>query len=111
MAYKVVIADDEKTSKNLFEYIIKDSDKYELVGSFPEASDLVEYFNHDTADLCISDIVMRTGISGLEAARKIRELSPSTKIIIVTSNVDPENIREAKEIGVESFWYTMYFVN
>lgn len=105
MAYKVVIADDEKTSKNLFEYIIKDSDKYELVGSFPEASDLVEHFKHDTADLCISDIVMRTGISGLEAARKIRELSPSTKIIIVTSNVDPENIREAKEIGVESFWY------
>lgn len=105
MAYRVVVADDEKTSRNLFEYIIGDSGEFALEGSFARADEAVDFIRQQGTDLCIMDIVMRDGISGLEAARMIKQSSPSVKIILVTSNVDPNSIKEARKCGVESFWY------
>ncbi|MCR5332348.1 MAG: response regulator transcription factor [Lachnospiraceae bacterium] len=105
MAYRVVIADDEKTSRNLFEYILADSDDYVLEASFARADEAAEYINKKGADLCIMDIVMREGASGLEAARTIKRDTPGVKIILVTSNVDPNSIKEARKSRVESFWY------
>ncbi len=103
--YRVVVADDEKTSRNLFEYIIQDAENYTLSGSFSSAAEAVEHIAGDGADLCIMDIVMREGINGIEAARRIKNTRPQVKIILVTSNVDPKNMREAKDAGAESFWY------
>ena len=53
MAYKVVIADDEKTSRSLFEYIINDADAYKLAGSFARAGEAADYCTAHHADLCI----------------------------------------------------------
>ena len=105
MPYRVVVADDEKTSRSLFEYIINDSDDYMLVGSFARAGEAADYCIRNEVDLCILDVVMREGCSGLEAAERIKKAAPALKIIIVTSNVDPNSMREARRIGVESFWY------
>ena len=44
-------------------------------------------------------------VSGLEAAKRIKKVSPKTKIIIVTSMPEVSYIKRAREIGVESFWY------
>ncbi|MCR5427628.1 MAG: response regulator transcription factor [Lachnospiraceae bacterium] len=105
MAYRVVIADDEKTSRSLFEYIINDAEDYNLEGSFPRAGEAADYCTAHPVDLCIMDIVMREGESGLDAAARIRRTSPDTRIVLVTSNVDPNSIRVARKIGVHSFWY------
>ncbi len=105
MAGRIVIADDEKTSRSLFEYIINDSGEYTLEGSFPRAGEAADYCASHQVDLCIMDIVMREGESGLDAAARIKKTSPGTKIVLVTSNVDPNSIRVARRIGVNSFWY------
>ena len=105
MAYRVVIADDEKTSRSLFEYIISGSEGYTLENSFARAAEAADYCISHPVDLCVMDIVMREGESGLDAAARIRKGAPGVKIILVTSNVDPRSIRLSRKIGVESFWY------
>ncbi|MBP5384545.1 MAG: response regulator transcription factor, partial [Lachnospiraceae bacterium] len=57
------------------------------------------------ADLVLMDVLIPGGMSGLEAARQIKQISPSTRIIIVTSMPELSYINQAKDIGVESFWY------
>ena len=51
------------------------------------------------------DVVMRDGISGLEAAERIKKDSPHTKILMVTSMPEVSYLTRARQIGVDSFWY------
>ena len=105
MAYSVLIADDQSMARQLFEMFVKSSENYRLVYSLESASVAHIYCSRFPIDLVLMDVVMSDGVSGLEAAKRIKKVSPKTKIIIVTSMPEVSYIRRAKEIGVESFWY------
>ena len=51
------------------------------------------------------DVVMADGSNGIDAARRIKEMSPRTKILIVTSMAEGLFLTRAKEAGADSFWY------
>ena len=53
-------------------------------------------------DLILMDIGL-PGISGIEAARRIRTLAPNSKIIFLTQESSPEVIQEAKSLGASGF--------
>ena len=105
MAYSVLIADDQSMDRQLFEMFVKSSEKYRLVHSLESASVAHIYCSRFPIDLVLMDVVMADGVSGLEAAKRIKKVSPKTKIIIVTSMPEVSYIKRAREIGVESFWY------
>ena len=105
MAYSVLIADDQSMARQLFEMFVKSSENYRLVYSLESASVAHIYCSRFPIDLVLMDVVMADGVSGLEAAKRIKKVRPKTKIIIVTSMPEVSYIRRAREIGVESFWY------
>ena len=105
MKYSVVIAEDYKMVREVFASTVKDSEGYELAGAFASAAEAMEYCLASPADLVIMDVLIPGSISGLEAARRIKAERPQTKIIIVTSMPELSFINQAREIGVESFWY------
>ena len=104
MPYKVVIAEDFKMIRQVFESTVEQAEAYVLAASFPTAYQAMEWCERNHADLVLMDVLIPGSMSGLEAARKIKEKSPSTKIIIVTSMPELSYERQAKEIGVEGFW-------
>ncbi len=53
-------------------------------------------------DLILMDIGLPK-LNGLEAARRIRELVPSAKIVFLTQENDPDVIQEAVGIGARGF--------
>lgn len=103
--YKVLVADDFLMSRQLFENVIENSDKYTLVGSYASAAEAVEYVKNRYVDLVIMDIVMSEGINGLSASGKIKDIRPETKILLVTSMPEVSYIERARELGADSFWY------
>ncbi len=111
--YRTLIVDDEKISRGFFEYLIRNSEKFELAGSLESAADAPKFVSENEVDLVIMDIVMRDGSNGLDAAEKIkkhisdpgRNGYKTPKVIIVTGTVDPKNMKIAREAGVDSFWY------
>ena len=105
MSYKVVIAEDYKMVREVFENTIRESEDYQLKASFPTAVQAVEYLNANPADLVLMDVLFPGSLSGLKAAKQIKERHPEIKIMIVTSMPEISYISQAKEIGIESFWY------
>ncbi|MGE4398830.1 MAG: EAL domain-containing protein [Campylobacterales bacterium] len=61
-----------------------------------------EIFKREMPDIVITDIMMPS-MNGLELAKKIKEISPRTKIIVVTAYGSSEYLMEAIEIGVDRF--------
>ncbi|MCR5733344.1 MAG: response regulator transcription factor [Lachnospiraceae bacterium] len=104
MPYKVVIAEDFRMIREIFESTVRRSERYTLAASFPTAVQAVRYLEKNDADLVLMDVLIPGSMSGLDAAEKIKAMKPGVKIIVVTSMPELSYERKAKETGVEGFW-------
>ena len=103
--YRVLIVDDQRMARQLFESVIAASERYTLAGSIACAADAGPFCAATQVDLVLLDIVFVDSPAGFEAAGAIKRLSPATKIVIVTSMPEVSYLQRARELGVESFWY------
>ncbi|MCI6007397.1 MAG: response regulator, partial [Ruminococcus sp.] len=83
---KVMIVDDSRVARELFEMYIKSSDNCSLVRVEESAMFADTFLKSNTAiDLIIMDILMNDGSNGLDAAARIKKIRPDIKIVAVTS--------------------------
>ena len=101
----VLIVEDQEMPRQLFEILLRDSGRYSVVRSIPNAGMAPFYCRQGGVDLVLMDVCTELDASGLDAAKKIKETCPGVKIIVVTSIPEFSWIERAKEIGVDSFWY------
>ncbi len=104
MAYSVVIAEDFRMIREIFESAVERSENYTLAASFQTAVQAVKYLEKNRADLVLMDVLIPGSMNGLDAAELIKQSHPEIKIIIVTSMPELTYEKRAREIGVESFW-------
>lgn len=102
---KVMIVDDSRIARELFEMYLKESKDYEVVRIEESASFADSFFKSDRIDLILMDILMSDGSNGLNAAERIKAVRPDIKIVAVTSMAENSWIKRAREIGIESFWF------
>lgn len=105
MAYRVLIVEDQTLPRQYFENIVNSSENYKLAASIGSATVADAYCINNGVDLIIMDIVMSEGISGIEAAERIKKSYPNVKILMVTSMPDSTFLSRARKVGVDSFWY------
>ena len=105
MAYSVLIVDDQKMVRQMFETAVKSSPDYEIAGMAHTADEAVQICCEQEIDLVLMDVVLGVGRDGLDAAKQIKQERPEVKILLVTSMPEVTYIDRAKEIGVESFWH------
>lgn len=101
----VMIVEDQAMPRQLFETIVKNDEKLNLVVSIDNAEIADICCKRQAIDLVLMDVVTKNGASGLVAAEKIKNENKKIKIIIVTSMPEYSFIKRAKKIGVEGFWY------
>jgi len=105
MRYRVMIADDQFVARQLFEFYVKSSEKYEVVASVASAAMAERLTENLPVDLIIMDVLMNDGSNGLLAAQRIKSKHPGIKIIVVTSMAEVSWMNRARKAGIESFWY------
>lgn len=91
--------------RELFEIYIRSSTQFHHLLSVANAAAALSVCRTNPVDLVLMDVMTELGHSGLDAAREIKQVFPSIKIIIVTSMPEYSWLSEAREIGVDSFWY------
>ena len=103
--YNVLIVEDDPMARKLLEIFVSTSENYHLVPSLDSAAMAELYCMTNRVDLILMDVCTAMDVSGIEAAQKIKKNYPHIKIIIITSQPEYSYITQARQIGVESFWY------
>lgn len=102
---KVLVIDDQRIAREYMENIVKNGGDYELVGSLSRADLAETVCRRSKVDLVLMDVCTHGKKDGIDAAAELRRLFPKLKIIIVTSMVEENYIKRAREARVDSFWY------
>lgn len=105
MAYNVLIVEDQKIARELFEIYVGASERFSHLISLPNASAALSVCKNSRVDLILMDVMTELGSSGLAAAEEIKRAFPGIRIVVVTSMPEYSWISRAKRIGVDSFWY------
>jgi DNA-binding NarL/FixJ family response regulator len=78
---RILVADDHQPIQERVRELLEES--YDIVGAVDNGIDLVDQAKRLHPDLVVLDISM-PGITGIEAARKLRELGLTTKVVFLT---------------------------
>lgn len=63
----------------------------------------VEYLKNAKADLLLLDMIMDPGIDGLETYRRILEIKPGQKAVIVSGFSESDRVRKTQKMGAGAF--------
>jgi len=73
------------------------------VSTVSSGEDAFEYIKNNEVDLVVIDMIMDPGIDGLETYRRILELRPHQKAIIISGYSETKNITECLELGAGQY--------
>lgn len=101
--YRLIIVDDEKIiRKGIRDYIDWKSMNFEVVETFEDGKEALDYIRKNPVDVVLTDIEMAE-ISGLELAKIICEEKLGQRVVIVSGYKEFEYARKAVEYGVEHY--------
>jgi len=99
---KVLVADDHELVREGICKLLDLFDNIEIVGEAGDGLEAVSKVREHLPDLVLLDLNMPR-MNGINAIRKIKEISPEVKVIILTIHDDEEYIYKVTSAGAEGF--------
>lgn len=100
-----VIVEDNAIMQEHLREMLKKNGRFLITAVYRDAFLAEEECERGGVDLVLMDVQTLHNHSGLAAGERIRKNSPNTKVVIVTSLVDPEIISRARRGAADSLWY------
>lgn len=97
----ILIIDDEKLQREIATDILEKLGY--AVHSVPSGEAAIDYLMDHSVDLLLVDMIMAGGIDGFETYRRITEMHPGQKAIIVSGFSASEDVRGAQAIGAGTY--------
>ncbi len=98
----IVIADDHDLVGKSIAALLRSISDFEVVGECDNGRDLIEIVKQLHPGVAIVDLGM-PGMNGAEVARRLREISRSTRVIILSGYSDEISVRETLDAGVAGY--------
>lgn len=100
----LLICDDHKILTDALATVVGLDDALTLVAPpVHTAEEAIDLCAEHLPDVVLMDIELKGGMSGIDATRRIKETSPSTKVVIMTAHDDDRLLVEAVEAGASGF--------
>jgi two-component system, NarL family, response regulator NreC len=99
---RVLVADDHTIVRQGLVGILKKSEEIEVVAEAADGHEAVEKALKSKPDVVVVDVSMPR-LSGIEAARRIHEALPATRILVLTMHDDEEYILRMVRAGVSGY--------
>src|SRR2546423_5278137 len=99
---RVLIADDQPLYRRGLEVVLHTEDSIEVVGEAENGEEAVAKAEELAPDVVLMDVRMPK-VSGIEAARMIRDSVPTTKILMLTVSDEEEDLFEAVKAGANGY--------
>jgi DNA-binding NarL/FixJ family response regulator len=101
---RVLLVDDYAPFRKFVRLALGMNPGLQIAGEASDGLDAVQKTEELRPDLILLDIGLPT-LNGIEVARRIRELSPKTRILFVSQELSPDVVREA--LGTGAFGYVI----
>lgn len=101
MVRVVVVDDHEVVRKGIIAYL-KTDPRIDVVGEAESGKESIPIIEKEKPDVVLMDLIMENG-NGIEATKKIIEIHPDCRVIILTSYYDDEQVFPALEAGAFSY--------
>lgn len=100
--YRILLADDHNMFREMITKSLSDIPGLEIVGEVADGLELLKSLETARPHLIVLDIGM-PNISGLEAARKIKQTHPEIKILLLTMHKLTDHLTHALDAGVDGY--------
>jgi two-component system, NarL family, response regulator LiaR len=99
---RVLIADDHAVVRQGLRTFLELQDEIEVVGEASDGVEALELVQRTAPDVALLDLVMPR-LGGLEAIRRIREVAPATRVLVLTSFADDDTVLPAVRAGAAGY--------
>ncbi len=99
---RVLIADDQALFRRGLYVVLGTEDGIDVVGEAENGEEAVAKTEEFAPDVVLMDVRMPK-MNGIEAARKIREVAPTTKVLMLTVSDEEEDLYEAIKAGANGY--------
>lgn len=101
-AIRLLIADDQALVRGALGALLELEPDLAVIGMASDGAEAVRLAEELRPDVCLMDIQM-PGMDGVEATRRIREVSEGTRVLVVTTFARPGYLRSALDAGASGF--------
>ena len=98
MIIRILIVEDQRIVREGLRAVLEDEDEIAIVGEAANGQEAIDLFAQLQPDVVLMDLQMPV-IDGPEATRRIRELSPDARILVLTTYATDEFIFKALRAG------------
>lgn len=98
----VLLIDDHRVVRQGLRDFLELQEDIEIVGEASSGEEGVQLARELIPDVVLMDLVM-PGIDGVEATRQLKAVSPSTRVIVLTSFADDDKVFPAIKAGAISY--------
>ena len=99
---RVAVCDDHAMVRSGLRRLLEDEGGFDVVGEAATADEAVTVAREERPDVFVVDLGLR-GESGVDATRRIGEVSPPTKVLVLTVHDDVAYLRRAFAAGARGY--------
>lgn len=103
-AIRILVVDDFRDWRRQVSLLLRARLEWQVIAEAPDGSDAVQKAKDLKPDLVLLDINLPK-LNGIEVARRIRQLSPGSKIVFLTQDCDPDVVQAALSTGANGYLY------
>jgi two-component system, NarL family, response regulator NreC len=100
--FRILLADDHSVVRQGFRLILENQSDMEVVGEASNGREAVTVAEALQPDVVIMDVTMPE-LNGIEATRRIGELSPRTRVLALSMHKDSVYVREILRAGAKGY--------
>lgn len=102
MILRILVVDDHPSIRRMVRGMVEQHPGWQVCGEACDGAEAVQRATELRPDVIVMDLVMPK-LNGLEATRKIHELSPSARVLILTLHENPVLPKIAQDSGANGY--------
>lgn len=102
MLTTIVLADDHQLVRESIASMLQEIVDFKVIGQCSNGRELLELVERSRPNVAVVDVAMPE-LNGVDTARRIRQISPSTRVIALSMFTDEVYIRDMLDAGVSGY--------
>ena len=99
----ILIADDHEVVRNGIRSYLETIPDFQVVGEASSGEEALAMVSELIPDIVLLDLIMPPGMDGIETTRHIKQVSPRTQVVVLTSYHEDVHIFPALKAGAISY--------